>query len=148
MRRVIWICRFSHISMSGRQLRSLIGLQALSRGVTFLLNRALLGLASPGAFGTAAIQFELISSTILFLSREGVRNALLRVKRTKDGSWNAGNLPFLPIALGVPLALATSFGYAHLAAQETKSQSGFYGGIGVYALAAVMELWCEPMHNQ
>ncbi|KAJ7349075.1 Rft protein-domain-containing protein [Mycena albidolilacea] len=134
--------------MSGRQLRSLIGLQALSRGVTFLLNRALLGLASPGAFGTAAIQFELISSTILFLSREGVRNALLRVKRTKDGSWNVGNLPFLPIALGLPLALATSFGYAHLAAQETKSQSGFYGGIGVYALAAIMELWCEPMHNQ
>ncbi|KAF7353695.1 hypothetical protein MVEN_01054400 [Mycena venus] len=120
----------------------------LSRGVTFLLNRALLGLASPGAFGTAAIQFEFLSSTILFLSREGVRNALLRVKPTKDGAWNAGNLSFLPIALGVPLALATSFGYAHFAAQETKSQPGFYDGIGVYALAAVIELWCEPMHNQ
>ncbi|KAJ6500598.1 Rft protein-domain-containing protein [Mycena sanguinolenta] len=134
--------------MSGRQLRSLIQLQVLSRGVTFLLNRALLGLASPGAFGTAAIQFELLSSTILFLSREGVRNALLRVKPTKDGVWNAGNLYFLPLALGVPFALAFSFGYARFAAHETRSQSGFYGGIAIYALSAVMELWCEPMHNR
>jgi oligosaccharide translocation protein RFT1 len=134
--------------MSSRQLTYLIGLQALSRGVTFFLNQALFRLASPRAFGTAAIQFELISSTILFLSREGVRNALLRVKRAEDGSWNAGNLSFLPLAIGVPLSLATSFGYARLATQETKSQSGFYRGIGIYALAAVMELWCEPMHNQ
>ncbi|KAJ6606401.1 Rft-1-domain-containing protein, partial [Mycena vulgaris] len=134
--------------MSGRQLSSLIGLQLLSRGVTFGLNQALFRLASPRAFGTAAIQFELISSTILFLSREGVRNALLRVKQSKDGSWNAGNLSFLPIAIGVPFALAISFGYAHFAAQETRSQSGFYGGIAVYAFAAVMELWCEPMHNR
>ncbi|KAF7359236.1 Oligosaccharide translocation protein RFT1 [Mycena sanguinolenta] len=134
--------------MSGRQLRSLIQLQVLSRGVTFFLNRALLGLASPGAFGTAAIQFELLSSTILFLSREGVRNALLRVKPTKDGVWNVGNLSFLPLALGVPFALASSLGYARFAAHETRSQSGFYGGIALYALAAVMELWCEPMHNR
>ncbi|KAJ7090353.1 Rft protein-domain-containing protein [Mycena belliarum] len=133
--------------MSG-QLSSLIWLQVLSRGFTFLLNQALFRLASPRAFGTAAIQFEFISSTILFLSREGVRNALLRVKRSQDGSWNAGNLGFLPITIGIPLALATSFGYAHLAAQETRSQSGFYGAIAVYAFAAVVELWCEPMHNQ
>ncbi|KAJ7771594.1 Rft protein-domain-containing protein [Mycena metata] len=134
--------------MSSRQLTSLIGLQVLSRGVTFVLNQALFRLASPRAFGTAAIQFELISSTILFISREGVRNSLLRVKRAQDGSWNAGNLSFLPLAIGAPLALATSFVYARLAAQETRSQAGFYGGIGVYALAAMMELWCEPMHNQ
>ncbi|KAK7035777.1 Rft protein-domain-containing protein [Favolaschia claudopus] len=131
-----------------RQLRSLIGLQVLSRGVTFLLNRALLGIASPGAYGTAAIQFELISSTILFLSREGVRNALLRVKPAQDGSWSSGNLSFLPIVMGIPLALATTVGYAQFAAQETKMQPGFYNALGLYSLAAVLELCCEPMHNQ
>ena len=134
--------------MSGRQLSSLIGLQLLSRAVTFGLNQALFRLASPRAFGTAAIQFELFSSTILFLSREGVRNALLRVKPSKDGAWNAGNLAFLPIAMGAPFALAISFGFAHFATQETQSQAGFNGGVAVYAIAAVMELWCEPMHNQ
>ncbi|KAJ7611578.1 Rft protein-domain-containing protein [Roridomyces roridus] len=130
------------------QLTSLIGLQLLSRAFTFLLNQGLFRLASPGAFGTAAIQFELFSSTILFLSREGVRNALLRVKRSQDGSWKAGNLSFLPLCIGLPLALATSIGYARFAAEETRSQSGFYGGISVYAVAAIIELWCEPMHNQ
>jgi oligosaccharide translocation protein RFT1 len=69
-------------------------------------------------------------------------------QNAKDGSWNAGNLSFLPLGIGLPLALATTFGYAHFAGQETRNQSGFHSGIAVYALAAVMELWCEPMHNQ
>ena len=57
---------------------SLVFLQFFSRIFTFALNQALVRLASPQTFGTAAIQFELLLSTILFLSREGVRNALLR----------------------------------------------------------------------
>ncbi|KAF7305153.1 hypothetical protein MKEN_01230500 [Mycena kentingensis (nom. inval.)] len=139
--------RVTHLMAS--QLRSLIGLQVLSRLFTFLLNQSLLTLASPGAYGTAAIQFELISSTILFLSREGVRNALLRVKPSKDGAWHVANgVLFLPLMLGIPLALATSVGYARFASTETQAQAGFRAGITLYALAAVLELWAEPMHNR
>lgn len=58
--------------------RSLILLQLLSRLLTFALNQSLVRLAPPEVFGTAAIQFDLICSTVLFLSREGIRNALLR----------------------------------------------------------------------
>lgn len=57
---------------------SLVLLQVLTRIVTFLLNQILVRLSTPQVFGTAAIQFELLLSTILFLSREGVRLALLR----------------------------------------------------------------------
>lgn len=57
---------------------ALVFLQAASRVVTFVLNQALVRLASPAIFGTAAIQFELLLSSILFLCREGVRLALLR----------------------------------------------------------------------
>lgn len=57
---------------------ALVLLQAASRVFTFVLNQALVRLASPAVFGTAAIQFELLLSSILFLSREGVRLALLR----------------------------------------------------------------------
>jgi oligosaccharide translocation protein RFT1 len=59
-------------------LSALVLLQAASRIVTFVLNQALVRLASPAIFGTAAIQFELLLSSILFLCREGVRLALLR----------------------------------------------------------------------
>lgn len=58
---------------------SLVALQASTRLLTFVLNQALVRLASPQVFGTAAIQFELLLSTILFLSREGCRQALLRI---------------------------------------------------------------------
>jgi len=57
---------------------ALVLLQAASRIITFLLNQALVRIASPSIFGTAAIQFELLLSSILFLCREGVRLALLR----------------------------------------------------------------------
>lgn len=57
---------------------SLVLLQILTRIVTFLLNQALVRLSTPQIFGTAAIQFELLLTSILFISREGVRLALLR----------------------------------------------------------------------
>lgn len=62
---------------------SLVFLQVITRVVTFILNQAVVRLAPPHVFGTAAIQFELLLSSILFLSREGVRLALLRTPATK-----------------------------------------------------------------
>lgn len=125
-----------------------MALQLFSRLFTFILNQALFRLASPSAFGAAAIQFELILSTILFLSREGVRNALLRVnKDSSDTMRKRMNLAFLPIVLGAPLALGTSFLYARFSSQEMKAQPHFYMAISLYALAAFTELLSEPMHN-
>ncbi|RPD55696.1 Rft-1-domain-containing protein [Lentinus tigrinus ALCF2SS1-6] len=65
---------------------SLVLLQLFSRIVTFVLNQALVRLVSPQVFGTTSIQFELLLSTILFLSREGVRNALLRAQSEHSSS--------------------------------------------------------------
>ncbi|KAF8966969.1 Rft protein-domain-containing protein [Flammula alnicola] len=128
---------------------SLMALQLLSRLFTFALNQALFRLASPSAFGAAAIQFELILSTILFLSREGVRNALLRVSShaTASSTTKRMNLAFLPILLGIPLALCTSILYARFASQEMKRQPHFESSIALYALAAVTELLSEPLYN-
>ncbi|KIM40692.1 hypothetical protein M413DRAFT_72866 [Hebeloma cylindrosporum] len=128
---------------------SLMVLQLLSRLFTFALNQALFRLASPSAFGAAAIQFELILSTILFLSREGVRNALLRVGQdvSADARIRRMNLSFLPIGLGIPLALATSVAYARYASGEMKRQPYFEEAILIYAVAAVAELLSEPLYN-
>ncbi|KII90286.1 hypothetical protein PLICRDRAFT_108790 [Plicaturopsis crispa FD-325 SS-3] len=151
---------------------ALIGLQVLSRAVTFILNQFLLRLADPRAFGTAAIQFELLLGTILFLAREGVRGALIRgwpnkghdgddsveqrAKHIIEGQpepTNAGhvqqtvkNVAYVPLMLGVPLALGTSLLYARMAAVETNAQPGFRLAIALYAVAAVFELMSEPMH--
>ncbi|KAF8064105.1 Rft protein-domain-containing protein [Lyophyllum atratum] len=134
----------SLIRDSFRSASSLMGLQLFSRIFTFILNQAMFRMAPPRAYGTAAIQFELLLSTILFLSREGVRNALLRVKKTGPATRNVSVLPML---LGFPLALASAYLYAHFAGSEVRSQEYFTVSIGIYALAALLELMSEPMHN-
>jgi Rft protein len=123
---------------------SLMALQLISRLFTFVLNQAMFRLASPRTFGTAAIQFELMLSTILFLSREGVRNALLRATRNSTAT---ANLSFLPVFIGFPLALVTSYLFGRFAGTETRMQPHFELAIWVYALAALTELLSEPMHN-
>jgi oligosaccharide translocation protein RFT1 len=55
---------------------------------------------------------------------------------------------FLPLILGLPLALATSFLYANVAGVDTRSQPHFNLAISMYAAAALMELLSEPMHNR
>jgi oligosaccharide translocation protein RFT1 len=148
------------VQASLSSVSSLMALQLVSRLFTFVLNQTMVRMVSPEAFGTAAIQFELMLSTILFLSREGVRNALLRAwpgmptvqiahSTTQDPRSSAvTNVAMLPVILGLPLAVATSFLYANIASHDTRSQPHFNLAISLYAIAAVMELLSEPMHNR
>lgn len=127
---------------------SLVALQFFSRLFTFALNQALVRLVSPSTYGTASIQFELLLSTILFLSREGVRNSLLRAGKDKiKESPGVKNLSFLPIVLGIPLAALSAWLYGIYSGEEVHSQPHFTLSIWVYALAAIIELLAEPMHN-
>ncbi|KAH9477026.1 Oligosaccharide translocation protein RFT1 [Psilocybe cubensis] len=140
---------------SSSLVSSLMALQLLSRGATFLLNQALFRLASPAAFGAASIQLELLLGTILFLSREGVRGALLRrgnasnkekIKRTDPST--TMNLAFLPLIAGIPLALFTTLLYTtYTASQEIRAQPHFKTAVALYAGAAVVELLSEPFYN-
>ncbi|KAM6504019.1 Rft-1 domain containing protein [Amanita muscaria] len=113
---------------------SLVALQLVSRLFTFGLNQVLLRL--------------LLLNTILFLSREGVRNALLRASKDKmKQNSSVANLFFLPILVGVPLASLVTLLYGSLGGKDVRSQPHFALSIWVYALAAIVELLAEPMHN-
>ncbi|KAF9957998.1 Oligosaccharide translocation protein rft1 [Mortierella alpina] len=57
----------------------LVLLQFVSRMLTFTLNQVLLRFTSAETLGIASVQLELLLNTILFLSREGVRCAAIRV---------------------------------------------------------------------
>lgn len=130
---------------------SLVFLQFFSRIFTFALNQALVRLASPQTFGTAAIQFELLLSTILFLSREGVRNALLRappsVSSNKKGLHDLlTNISLLPVFLGIPAAFIIALIYIVTSALSTAAQPHFHLSVVIYAVAASLELLAEPLH--
>ncbi|KAL1663879.1 Rft protein-domain-containing protein [Schizophyllum commune] len=138
----------------------LVFLQLFTRLLTFAMNRTLLRLASTAAYGTASIQFELLISTILFLAREGVRGALLRSntesattskeKTTSDLAVPSrpSLLSYLPLAWGIPLAVGTAAFYGlSWAGPETRAQPFFQEAVAIYAVAALIELAAEPMHN-
>lgn len=129
---------------------SLMGLQLFSRLITFALNQALVRLASPDVYGTVSIQFELVLNTILFLSREGFRNALLRAKiderEQKHASFLVSNIALLPVYFGVLVSSLTSALYVYSASKATMEQPFFKLGVVLYTSAAVLELLNEPMH--
>ncbi|KAI0333099.1 Rft-1-domain-containing protein [Cubamyces sp. BRFM 1775] len=132
---------------------SLVLLQLFSRVVTFVLNQALVRLVSPQVFGTTSIQFELLLSTILFLSREGVRNALLRAPPSEQTSLDrnattrlVANISLLPVLLGIPTAILSAFAYLGTSSITTSSQPHFRESVTLYVLAAFFELLSEPMY--
>lgn len=135
--------------------RALILLQVLSRLLTFALNQGLIRLAPPEVFGTAAIQFDLICSTILFLSREGIRNALLRAPtQTQDQAGDvrairerqSGALAAVPIWLGLVISTLVTTIYLRTSASTTTSQRSFHLSLGLYVLSALLELSIEPWY--
>jgi len=150
--------------------RALFLLQVVSRLLTFVLNSSLLRLSSPEVLGTASIQFDLISATILFLSREGIRNALLRrgpspltaeepsndaggaadkPKPAKYAYWQSrvnGRLACLPLPIGVIVAAAVVSLYVTYSPDSTTSQTDFYFALASYVVAALMELMIEPYY--
>ncbi|KAL7422307.1 Oligosaccharide translocation protein rft1 [Cryptotrichosporon argae] len=146
--------------------RALVLLQLVTRLLTFALNQTLVRLAPPEVFGTAAIQFDLVASTILFLSREGVRHALLRGAGganvdaggtdTRASAGNAGDgavrarqaarLAQVPVQAGVLVAAAVVSLYVTLSDARTVGQPGFSRALALYVTAALLELAVEPHH--
>lgn len=138
--------------------KSLVLLQLLSRLLTFVLNQSLVRLAPPEVFGTAAIQFDLIYTTILFLSREGIRNALLRHTSgtphdrpgnktdTKETGASSTDLARLPFKLGVGVSVLAVGVYLHYSNGTTTHQPDFLLALGMYVAAALVELGIEPLY--
>lgn len=124
---------------------SLVLLQAGSRLSTFVLNQALVRLATPTAYGVAAIQFELLSSTTLFLAREGIRSAVLRAPATADTT-RLANIARLPLLIGPCVAVACVTTYYFFSPANTTNQPGFATALVVYIIAAILELRVEPAH--
>ena len=133
------------LAASLTSISSLVFLQVFSRVFTFILNQALVRLATPQTFGTATVQFELLLSTTLFLSREGVRIALLRQRKSVPPDL-ARNISLLPAYVGAPIAVALAVLYSATSAPAVRAQPYFHLSVSIYALAAALELAAEPLY--
>ena len=104
--------------------------------VTFTANQAMLRLAGPEVFGVAAIQLELLLSTLLFLSREGLRLAIAKLPRNTPMSVVI-NVSWLPAVL--MLVVAAIIGVCPWF-ELSRAAS-------MYCLAACLESMGEPWYN-
>ena len=109
--------------MSFSAVSSLVGLSVFSRILTFALNTALARGLGPQWYGLANVQLQLLTSTALFLSREGIRRACQRVYPGGDESRplaHAVNLAWTSVP--VTLLTAVGLGLYSQAAEDAVSE--------------------------
>ena len=128
-------------SASARGASYLILLQLFTRLLTFTFNQLILRHTNPSVFGFATIQLELLSSTILFLSREGFRIAL---QRERGDIQRTVNLAYIPFITGIFGAIVGCYGFWRGADAEVKELGGFRTSVMLYGIATVVELFSEP----
>ncbi|ORY84416.1 Rft protein-domain-containing protein [Protomyces lactucae-debilis] len=143
-------------SLLGASLRGtsyLIGLQLVSRVLTFSLNTLILRYTSPSVFGFATIQLELLLNTILFLCREGFRLSVQRLpsvgdeKAQQQTKQEIINLSCIPVVLGLFLSSATTSAFLTYAPEESLSIPYFRRTVILYGVATMLELLSEPAYN-
>lgn len=139
-------------AFSGAQY--LMGLQIFVKLITFSMNAIVIYLAGEEAFGVASVRFELLLSTILFLSREGMRNTTLRMNN-KGGRAGAQSMPtpgeqrlinaaLVPILAGIGMASSL---YLYCVGWERQygDDRHYYLSLTIYIIAACIELLVEPL---
>jgi oligosaccharide translocation protein RFT1 len=148
----------------------LILLQLASRMLTFALHQIVMRYTSAETLGIASVKLELLLSTILFLSREGFRCALLRsgssmaIQSKKESiSRNQGNmidvtspegeaqkvtnLAYLPTAIGLVTTFSACIYYLSTIDDATEAKYPFYRtSIVIYGVSAYCELLIEPLY--
>ncbi|KAI0229175.1 Oligosaccharide translocation protein rft1, partial [Massospora cicadina] len=129
----------------------LISLQLFSRILTFMLNQFVVKLVGSKVYGAAMVDFELLLSTILFLSREGFRCALLRANVDESSKMSShitlrqSNLAYLPIPIG--LLISSILVLYHLMGNKLQSEVPcYYASAALYVAAAMVELLSEPLY--
>ncbi|KAI7867439.1 Rft protein-domain-containing protein [Spinellus fusiger] len=132
---------------------SLVMLQLMSRMVTFVLHQIVLRYTTAETLGIASVQLELLLSTILFLSREGFRCALLRHEspqsthnmslEEKEAEQKKTNVAYIPTVLG----LFTSVAVCSYFLQSNAAAGAQYRlSVVLFGMGAMAELLVEPLY--
>jgi oligosaccharide translocation protein RFT1 len=118
--------------------------QVATRLLTFALNLATARALSPAAYGVAVVQFHLLNTGILFLAREGLRRACLRVA---PGEPAAARRVLGTAALAAPAggALAAA-AVAALAWIGAGGDPAYLAALRIQGAAALVELIAEPLY--
>lgn len=131
------------LSTTAKGASYLIMLQFISRMLTFSLNQIVLRYVSKDNFGIASVNLELLSSTILFISREGFRSTLIRDNTNRQ---KILNLAYIPTCLGLLTTCLTCSYYLSTITQQDLVEMPYYRvAVLCYGFASFVELLVEPL---
>jgi oligosaccharide translocation protein RFT1 len=131
------------LSTTAKGASYLILLQFISRMLTFSLNQVVIRYTSKATFGIASVNLELLSSTILFISREGFRSALIRQSKNQQSILN---LAYIPTFLGLVTTAFTCTYYLWTISREELIEVPYYRvAVLLYGAASFCELLVEPL---
>ena len=112
------------------------------RLLSFVLNQLIIRFANPVIIGVAAIQLELLLSSLLFLSREAIRLALLRANISDKLKFRQFiNLSWIPALLLLVIWICFMF------FKQTWSANVSPQVVQWYILGALFEVCGEPLFN-
>ena len=110
--------------------------------ITFALNQIMVLSTSPEVLGQAAVQLELLLSTLLFLSREGIRLSTLRQSVGSSASFQSlVNISWLPPLIVLVLSALISFLRDYFVPDYNSTV------VYMYSAAALIECLGEPLYN-
>lgn len=123
-------------------IKWLVVVNVAQKLITFTMNQALILWTSPEIYGIASIQFELLLSSLLFLSRDGIRLAVLRLDASKESQRLVlVNMSWLPCLLIIIFSFGLAAGRS-LILPETDLRLFL-----IYCLSAFLECCGEPLLN-
>lgn len=139
------------LTSSAKGAYYLVLLQFASRMLTFGLHQIVLRYTTAEVLGIASVKLELLLSTILFISREGFRCALLRgegdnAQSSKQAEQKVTNLAYIPTVLGLATTLLACGYYLYQIDEATAIKYPFYRtSVVLFGAAAFAELLVEPL---
>jgi len=132
----------------GYLIGSFLSLSLIQKVVAFSINQFVILHVSPEVYGQWTIQCGFIVSTVLFLSRESMRNALIRFQSV---DWTKPKVVsefvslcwievFLSILISILIILYNTF-------STTNLPPGLLTAFCLYCLGAILECLVEPWYN-
>ncbi|KAL2650675.1 hypothetical protein R1flu_018803 [Riccia fluitans] len=132
-----------------RTFQHLLVSRVLSRLITFLLRLLVARRLNPDEYALSAIQFHLLTTTVLFISREGFRRGCLRSTggdgpSRSDVNAKIASVAWLTVPLGTTLCIsACSF---VLWWQRQHTSRDYVWSVWLHGVGVLFEIWSEPVY--
>ncbi|KAI0488271.1 hypothetical protein KFK09_028099 [Dendrobium nobile] len=137
----------------GQTFKFLMATQFLSRLIPFIFNTWIVRHVSEADYALYAVKFHLLTTCILFLSREGFRRACMRIDIQCDGMMDANAARLLKVAwLTIPLgilftsALCSFFFWIEKLSFQNAISDPNALAILINGFACILELLGEPLY--